>query len=131
MKSFNRVAVVLALGAATASLVTMPVAAKKKEQQQVGMPAAERNALSTLKAALDAHDYAAATTALSAAQSVVRTADGRYFLAAMQVDVARGTNNLPLLSSAVETLVASGRASPQELGGLYSAQGVIYALAGD
>src|SRR4051812_23147571 len=104
MKSFYRVAVGLMLGVAAASLVTMPAVAKKKEQAQVGLPAVERNALSTLKAALDARDFPAAASALSAAQSVVRSADGRYYMAVMQIDVARGTNNLALLSSTLDTL---------------------------
>src|SRR4051812_20373805 len=127
MKSLCRVALGLMLGVGAASLVIVPADAKKREAEPAGpnLTAAERNALSTLKAALDAHDYPAAASALSAAQSVVRSADGRFYLAVMQVEVARGTNNLALLGSTIGTLISSGRVSQAELGSLYASQGAI------
>jgi tetratricopeptide (TPR) repeat protein len=133
MKSLFRVALGLMLGVGTASLLVLPADAKKKEASSAGpgLSAAERNAISTLKAALDARDYPAAASALSAAQSVVRSADGRFYLAVMQVEVARGTNNLALLGSTINTLIASGRVSQAELGSLYASQGALAALAND
>jgi hypothetical protein len=133
MKSLCRVALGLMLGVGAASLFVLPADAKKKEEAPAGpsLSAPERNALSTLKAAIDARDYPAAASALSAAQSVVRSADGRYYLAVMQVEVARGTNNLALLGSTISSLIASGRVSQAELGSLYASQGAIAALAND
>jgi tetratricopeptide (TPR) repeat protein len=132
MKSHSRVALGLMMGLGVLSLAEAPAAAKKQAPAaNAGLAKPERDALATLKAAVDARDFPAATTALSTAQSVVRSAEGRYYLAVLQVEVARGTNNLPLLSSAADALMASGRLTPAEQGSLYASQGALYSFAND
>jgi tetratricopeptide (TPR) repeat protein len=132
MKSLSSFGLGLTLGLAAVSLAASPAEAKK-EAPAAGpvLSKAERTALATLKAALDARDYGAATSALASAQSVVRGSEGRYLLAVMQVEVARGTNNIALLSSAVDTLIASGRLSQPELASLYASQGALAGLGND
>ena len=132
MKSLCKVALGLTVGLGVASLAGSPAFARKEAPTAgPGLPKAERTALASLKAALDARDYPGAVSALNAAQASVRSADGRYYLAVMQVEIARGTNNLPLLSSSIETLLASGRLTPVETGSLYASQGAIAALANE
>jgi tetratricopeptide (TPR) repeat protein len=132
MKSVSSFGLGLMLGFGAISLAAVPAEAKK-EAPPAGpnLSRAEREALATLKAAVDARDFGAATSALASAQSVVRGAEGRYYLAVLQVDVARGTNNLALLSSAIDTLMASGRLSQAELASLYASQAAIASFGND
>jgi tetratricopeptide (TPR) repeat protein len=132
MKSLSSFGLGLMLGLGAVSLAAVPAEAKK-EAPPAGpnLSKAERNALATLKGAVDARDFPAAISALTSAQAVVRGADARYYLAVLQVEVARGTNNLALLSSAIDTLMASGRLSQAELGSLYASQAAIASFGSD
>lgn len=83
----------------------------------------ERSAIGALQSALAARDYAAAASALSAAQAAAQGADARYYVALLQFQLARETNNAAMQASAVETLIALGRMPQAQLGGLYALQG--------
>jgi hypothetical protein len=129
MASVSRLAfgMLLALGApslAFSSAAGAQVAAKPSFTKQ------EYTALQAAEAALNARNYQAAASALSSAQSVARGADARYYLAAMQLRLARETNNAALQASATEALIATGRVPQSDLGALYGTQGAIAANTG-
>ena len=131
MKSVSVIGLGLMLGLGAFGIGAAPAEAKKEAPPAPTLSKPEREALATLKAAVDARDFGAAATALTSAQSVVRGAEGRYLLAVLQVEVARGTNNVAQLASAIETLAASGRLSQPELASLYASQGALAGLAND
>src|SRR5436305_11964981 len=70
---------------------------------------AERSAIGALQNALAARDYTAATSALSNAQAAAQSNEARYYVALLQFQLARETNNAAMQASAVETLIALGR----------------------
>src|SRR4051794_39281180 len=84
---------------------------------------AERTAIATLQNALAARDYGAAAGALGAAQAAAQGSDARYYVAILQFQLARETNNASLQASATEALIASGRLPQGALGSLYGLQG--------
>ena len=131
MKSVSVIGLGLMLGLGAFGIGAAPAEAKKEAPPAPTLSKPEREALATLKAAVDARDFGAAATALTSAQSVVRGAEGRYLLAVLQVEVARGTNNVAQLASAIDTLAASGRLSQPELASVYASQGALAGLAND
>jgi len=134
MMSVSRIALgaALALGAS----VVLPVAAdaqrapRGNQQQaqvqaqgrQLTLTAAERTALVPLDAAARGTDRAAQDSALAAAQAVVRSPDARYAFARYQMTIALQRNDNAMLSSAVDTAIASGVAPPAELPTFLSSQ---------
>src|SRR6476661_105331 len=83
----------------------------------------ERTAIAALQAALASRDYAGATTALNAARAAAVGDDARYYVAILQFQLARETNNATLLASATDALIATGRVPQGALGNLYGLQG--------
>jgi hypothetical protein len=117
-----------ALGAPFAMVATPAGAAPADQGPTLSKP--ERAALAALETALAARDYSAATTALGTARSVAQGSDARYYVAVLQLRLARETNNATLQASAMEALAASGRMSGAELGAYYAATGGTAANAG-
>jgi hypothetical protein len=123
-------AATLALGG---PLGAAPADAQKKAaaQQQAAAAAGERKfnfskearpTLGALQTAAAGTDAAAFGTALAAAQAAAKNADDRYFIAQMQLKFASATNNEAGKSAAVDAIIASGGAQPDELPRLYRAQ---------
>jgi hypothetical protein len=129
MASVSRLAfgMLLALGA---SPLALPSAAGAQAAARPSFTKQEYTALQAAEAALNARNYQGAASALSSAQSVARGADARYYLATLQLRLARETNNAAMQASAIEALIASGRVPQSDLGALYGAQGAIAANTG-
>jgi hypothetical protein len=129
MASVSRLAfgMLLALGA---SPLALPSAAGAQAAAGPSFTRQEYTALQAAEAALNTRNYQGAASALSSAQSVARGADARYYLATLQLRLARETNNAAMQASAIEALIATGRVPQSDLGPLYAAQGAIAANAG-
>lgn len=122
MGSVSRLALAAAFALGTASLAAAPAAA------QSGTPSftkEERAALMAAEAALNARNYPAAQTALTAAQAAARGSDARNYVARLQLRLGRETANLPLQASAIDALIASGTVPQSELGAFYTTRGAI------
>ncbi|HWT11416.1 MAG TPA: hypothetical protein VN231_01535, partial [Allosphingosinicella sp.] len=83
---------------------------------------AERSALQALQSAASGFDRAAQDAALAAARSVVRSGDGRYALAHFQLQIGQARQDPQLTAQAVDALVDSGQARPEELASLLTHQ---------
>ncbi|HYI48202.1 MAG TPA: hypothetical protein VEX35_07035 [Allosphingosinicella sp.] len=82
----------------------------------------ERGALTTLQAATAGRDRVAQDSALAAARAAVRGAPGRYAAAHYQLQIGRQRGDMQMQTQAVDALVESGLATPEELPGLLSFQ---------
>jgi tetratricopeptide (TPR) repeat protein len=117
----------LALGAMTVTAVS-PALAKKKDD--AAAPAAKANYSSAfrqvappLQKAVDGGDIATAKTLLPAVQAAASTDDDKYAVAALAYQIAQKTNDAAGSAAAVDAMLASGKASPENTKALLSAQG--------
>jgi hypothetical protein len=92
---------------------------------------AERTAFEPVVTAISAQDWAAAQAALPAAQAAARSADGRYLLGQVRLQIGIGINNTAMQSQAIDEMIASGGARPNELQALYENQLAFANQAGD
>ena len=124
----TRAALIAALITSGASLlaVAAPAAAQNAPAQgQAAQPAqpereydlrrAERAALAPALTAIGASDWAAAQAALPAAQAAAQSPDAKYLVGQIMLRIGIGTENVQLQSQAVDALIDSGGAQPQEL----------------
>lgn len=82
----------------------------------------ERAALIALQAAAAGPDRIAQDSALAAARAAAAGADARYAVAHYQAEIARARGDGRMLGEAVDALVASGLATPDELPSLIANQ---------
>lgn len=139
MKSISTLAIALSLLAGGA-LVTAPAAAQKKKQAAAPaqpaqwaakMSKEEVAALQAVETAVNAKDWAAATTALAAAQPIATSVDGRYFIGQFQFSIGSGTNNLQLQSQGIDAMIASGGGDPTKMAPVHKSQGTLAMQAQD
>ena len=91
-------------------------------QRKFNFTKGAQKALADLQKAANAGDPATFPTALAAAQAAAKNADDRYFIAQMQLAYATKTNSDADKSTAVDAIIASGGALPDEMDRLYRAQ---------
>jgi tetratricopeptide (TPR) repeat protein len=92
---------------------------------------AERTAFQPVITAVTAADWATAQTALTAAAEAARGADAKYLVGQIRLQIGIGTNNRQLQSQAIDDMIASGGARPNELQALYENQLDFATAAGD
>jgi len=111
-----------------ASLGAAPATGQNAAQSAntVTLTPAERTALLPLKQAIDARNYAAAAALVPAARSAARSESARYVLGRLEHDIALGTQNRPGQVTAINAIVASRKAPPEELVELYRQQAGIH-----
>ena len=112
------------LRAATAALLV--VGAASLPAQQPGRPLTlsrdEQTAIAALQTAAAGADRAAQDNALAAARTAARGADARYAIAHYQLEIGRMRADPAMQAQAVDTLVESGLATPEELPSLLANQ---------
>ena len=91
----------------------------------------ERGAITALQAAAAGPDRAAQDSALTAARAAARGADARYALAHYQFEIGRARGDMRIQAQAVDALVDSGLAAPDELPALLANQASRAFAAGD
>jgi tetratricopeptide (TPR) repeat protein len=108
-------------GVAAAGTVVLaqqpPVAARS-----LNLTRDERNALTALQTAVAGQDRAAQDSALAAARAVARGADAQYGVAHLQFEIGRARGDQAMQTQAIDAMVASGSAPPEELASLLSNQ---------
>jgi tetratricopeptide (TPR) repeat protein len=132
MGSVSRLALAALLGFGALSLVAVAPADAKKREEPTGprLTQQERSTLAALDSAIAGRNYAAAGQALSAAQAAATGSDAKWYVANLQLKLARETNNIPMQSAAINALLASGRVPQSELADLYYGQASIAAASG-
>jgi tetratricopeptide (TPR) repeat protein len=105
---------------ATPSLTALPAGAAMAQPGAVVAPAltltpAERAALLPVKQAVDAGNWAGASAFIPAARAAAATADARYVLARLELDIAVATQNRVAQRQAIDAIIGSRKASPEEM----------------
>lgn len=104
----------LALGAALFAAATPGARAQGDDAAGLSIPTAERAALLPVRQAIDAGAYPAAATALQAARPSVRSGDGRYALARLQLEIAAALGDRAGLITGTANLLQLRRSSEAE-----------------
>lgn len=104
----------------TAVLATM-LAAAPASAQMMSQPSgaltltpAEQIALAPIKQAVDVRNWAGASSLIPGARSAARSADARYVLARLELEIANGTANAPAQMQAIARVLDSGKVTPAE-----------------
>lgn len=133
MKKLSSLAVATSILIGGAMISAPAIAQKKKTEAPAAQPAgwqpklskAEATALTPVEVAVNAKDWATATTALAAAQAAATSPDARYYVGRFQLAIGIGTNNTQLQAQGVEAMIASGGGDPAQAATLYKNQGAI------
>ena len=107
---------------ATAGLSAVAPQAVAQTPRALDLSREERSALAALQAAAAGLDRAAQDSALAAARTAARGPAGRYAAASYQFQIGRARGDMAMQTQAVDALVESGLATPEELPGLLSFQ---------
>jgi tetratricopeptide (TPR) repeat protein len=104
---------------ALSASVTLALSLPASAQQPATTPAltlnaAERTALTPLKQAVDAGNWAVASSLVPAARAGARSADARYVLARLELAIAIGTGDRAAHSAAVDAALNARRAPVDE-----------------
>jgi Tfp pilus assembly protein PilF len=108
-----------------------PQAAPSQTSRHYNLSRDEQRAFQPVLVAAAAHDWAAAQTALATAAPQARSADARYLVGQLHLQIGVGTNNTQLEAQAIDELLASGGALPDEMRRLYANQFEFAVQAGD
>jgi hypothetical protein len=117
-----KTALIAALLASAGLSFTAPRAEAQGTARALDLSREERAALSALQGTLAGGNQAAQDSALAAARAAARGAPGRYAVAHYQYQIGRGRGDMAMQTQAVNALVESGLATPEELPGLLSFQ---------
>jgi len=126
-------------GPAAAPAATPPPAAQAPAastepappQRPYNLSRAERTAFQPVIVAVTAADWPTATTALAAAAAAARSDDAKYLAGQIRLQIGIGTNDRQLQSQAIDDMIASGGALPNEMRALYENQLNFATAAGD
>lgn len=135
--TLTALAVVLAAGAAMSSPAVAQTGqtASKQQGQSANTPSKIKPSKGAIKAiielqkAVKANDVANLPAKLAAAQAVATTPDDRYAIAVLQLEAARTAKDNAGIAAAIEGVIGSGKAEPQQLRGLYGEQANAYVAA--
>src|SRR3954463_15767482 len=112
------------LKAATAALLVFGAASLPAQQpaHPLALTRDEQSAIVALQTAAAGFDRTAQDNALAAARAAARGADARYAIAHYQLEIGRARGDAAMQTQAVDALVDSGLATPDELPSLLSSQ---------
>jgi tetratricopeptide (TPR) repeat protein len=99
--------------------------------RQYGLNRAETAAFNPVIAAVNAQDWPAAQTALDAATPALHGPGAKFLSGQLRLRIAIGTQNVTMQSQAIDEMIASGGAQPDELRPLYENQFDFAIQAGD
>jgi len=117
--------------AAAALLVAGTGSALSAQGRSLNLGRDERAPIAALQAATSGPDRAAQDAALAAARAAARSADARYAVAYFQLEIGRARGDRQMFTAAVDALVDSGLAPPDELASLLANQVSRAYAAGD
>lgn len=117
--------------AAPAPASEAPSALLTQPARNYSLSPAERTAIEPAIRALDSQDFAGAQALLPVAEANARGADAKYVVAQIQLRIGIQSANTQLQAQAIDGLIASGAATPEEMPALYEHQATFAAQAGD
>ena len=125
VSTFASVAVLIGMGASAgpalaAKPAPTPAAAPQRAYK---FSPAERAALQPIQTAINAKDWAKATSLLAAAQPLMVGSDAKYAAAQFELQIGIGANDKAMQAKAVDDLIASGGVPAAEMPNLYRNQG--------
>jgi tetratricopeptide (TPR) repeat protein len=103
-------AALLMAGSASAQIAAQP--------RTINVGREEENAINALAAAIAQQNRPAQDSALAAARAAARSAEGRYAVARYQLDIARSRSDAQMYNQAIDALVETGLATPDEMASL-------------
>jgi tetratricopeptide (TPR) repeat protein len=110
---------VAAAAMVAATMMAAPGAAVAQPAAQAAaaltLTPAERASLLPLKQAVDSRNWTAAAALLPAARAASRSESSRYVLGRLELDIAVATQNRTAQRQAIDAIVTSRKASPEEL----------------
>ncbi len=130
MRSVSTIAIGVAIALGSAAAIGAPAEAQRQDAETSSLSKQERTALAALQTALEARNYAAASSALSTAQSAARSGYARYLASALQLRLGIETSNVGLQSTAIDSMIGSGAAPAAELPQLYRNQAALLQATG-
>lgn len=111
------------LKAVTAALLALAASLSAQQPARpLTLSREEQGAIAALQAAAAGYDRAAQDNALAAARAAARGGDARYAIAHYQLEIGRARGDAAMQAQAVDTLVDSGLATPEEMPSLLSNQ---------
>lgn len=130
MLSTTALGLALALGAVT---VGTPAFAKEKEAKPAPMELSPkvRTAAVAAQAAIAKNDWAAAKTAVDSAEPELKTGDDKYIMGQLTLQIAQKGGQQDLFPKAVNMMIDSGKAPPEQIGQLQMVKGKIAYQAKD
>ena len=118
------IALALALGAATASVVIAPAAiAAKPKAPNIKMSDGVRNAIIASQNAQKSNDLATAQAKVNEAKAAIQTDDDRYVVGSQQYDLGKATNDAKLQEEGIGNMLQSGKVPAENQGQYYTAYG--------
>ena len=118
------IALALALGAATASVVIAPAAiAAKPKAPNIKMSDGVRNAIIASQNAQKSNDLATAQAKVDEAKAAIQTDDDRYVVGSQQYDLGKATNDAKLQEEGIGNMLQSGKVPAENQGQYYTAYG--------
>lgn len=129
-------ALILLFGGAAPALAQAPAQpaatqAPAQPQRQYNLSRAEQQAFQPVLVALNAGDWATATTALATAAPAARGNDAKYLVGQIRLQIGVGTQNRAVQAQGIDEMIASGGALPTEMRALYENQLEFATAAGD
>jgi tetratricopeptide (TPR) repeat protein len=114
----------MVLKAAAAALLIVGAASLSAQQpaRPLTLSRDEQGAITALQAAAAGPDRLAQDNALAAARAAARGADARYAIAHYQLEIGRARGDAAMQTQAVDAIVDSGLATPDEMPSLLSSQ---------
>ena len=109
---------------ALAGLPLIVPAAQAQAPHALNLSRDERGAINALQAAAAGVDRAAQDLALAAARTAARGADAQYALAHYQFEIGRARGDVAMQTQAIDALIDSGVAQPDELPALLAHQAI-------
>ena len=128
MRTISTLALAIALGGMG---VAAPALAKDKPAAAAKYTPAVVKGYNDAKKAVEAGDIAGATAQYQALKGQIQTDDDKLVIGKLGVAIGQKSNNQPLLSEAIDMVLASGKAEADEKPKLYFAQGQIAYQAKD
>lgn len=120
-------AALLALGA----FPLLVPAASAQQPARLNLARDERSSLAALQTAASGQDRPAQDAALAAARSAAHSADARYAVAHLQFEIGRSRGDQAMQAQAVDAMLESGLARPEEIPSLIASQASRAYYAGD
>ncbi|MDB5692903.1 MAG: hypothetical protein JWO81_1966 [Alphaproteobacteria bacterium] len=102
-----------------------PAAAPAAPQRAYKFSKEERAALQPVQAAINAKDWAKATSLLPAAQAAAQGTDAKYAVGQFELQIGIGTGDEQIQARAIDALIASGGAPAADLPALYRNQAAL------